>query len=525
MPFDVGKLRRLAEEDFRKAWEEGGKLVRRSGRVFELQPGGRPNPLFDLVQRFRQALIRLGFREMIVPMIIDRREVYKQYGAEAPIILDRIFFLATLERPDIGIEKKKVEEIRKFLPSFGQADVEKLQGIFRRYKLGEVSADDLIEVIATELSISDGDAERILSLFPEFRDLRPVPTDLTLRSHTTAGWFGILAELYRREPLPIQLFHVGPKFRREQRLDETHLYESWTASVVVMAKEITLEDGMEISRRIFAEVGYPEVEMKIKKATSRYYAPGTEFEVFLPRGPELIEVGDGGLYSPVALANYGIPYPVFNLGIGLERLLMVETGEGDIRKLVYPYLYAPAVFSDEDLARMVHIVQVPRTREGEEIARLLFETAKKHADAPSPCEFSVFEGEVCGRRVRVKLVEPEANKKLVGPAGFNEIFVYDGNVVAVPPAGWEKDDFVRAVREKGVPTGITFMSAFASLVGRRAEEAAEQGAGTQVQVKSVRLPSDINVEIEDAARRYITANRKRIDVRGPFFTTALIEVE
>lgn len=524
MPFDVGKLRELAEKDFRKAWEESANLVKKSGRTFELQPGGKPNPLFELVQRFRQALVRLGFREMIVPMIVDKREVYKQYGSEAPIILDRVFFLATLERPDIGIGKKKIEEIRSFLPSFNK--VEKLQEIFRRYKLGEIPADDLIETISCELSISDAEAERVLSLFPELRELRPVAGDLTLRSHTTAAWFGILAELYRREPLPIQLFHIGPKFRREQRLDETHLYESWTASVVVMAREITLEDGMEIARKIFAEVGYPHVEMKIKKSTSRYYAPGTEFEVFLEHKSGHVEVGDGGLYSPVALANYGIPYPVFNLGIGLERLLMVETGETDIRRLVYPYLYTPVALSDEAIAKMIHMVEVPRTDAGRRIAEALLETARKHADAPSPCGFLVFEEEVSGRRVSVKLVEPEENKKLVGPAGFNEIFVYDGNIVAIPPSGWEEKEFVRLVREKGVSTGITFMSAFANLVGRRAEEAAEKGEGRiEIQVKNVKLPSDVNLEIEEPARNFITTNRKKVDIRGPFFTTAVIEVE
>lgn len=522
MPFDVRRLRELAERDFRLAWEEGRKFVRRSGRAFELRPDGKSNPLFDLVQRARQALMRLGFRETIVPMIVDRREVYRQYGSEAPIILDRVFFLATLERPDIGIEKRKLDEIRSFIPSI---DESRLRSVFRRYKLGEVAADDLIETLATELSIPEADAERILSLFPEFRELKPVPTDLTLRSHTTAGWFGILAELYLREPLPLQLFHVGPKFRREQRLDETHLYESWTASVVVMAKEITLEDGMEIARRIFAEIGHPQAEMRLKRTTSRYYAPGTEFEVFLNHpglGP--VEVGDGGLYSPVALASYGIPHPVFNLGIGLERLLMVETGETDVRRLVYPHLYTPVVLSDETIAAMIFISQVPLTEEGRRVSDAVLETARRHADTPSPCEFVAFDGHVGGRRVRVRLVEREAGRRLVGPAGFNEIYVLDGNVLAIPSAGWEENEVVRSARERGVRTGISFMRAFADLVGRRAEVLAETGGTEEIQVKNVKQPSDINVGIEEAARRFITARGKRVDVRGPFFTTAVVEV-
>ena len=80
---------------------------------------------------------------------------------------------------------------------------------------------------------------------------------------------------------------------------------------------------------------------EIKKATSKYYAPQTEFEIFIqhPKTNEWIEIGDGGFYSPVSLAQYNIEYPIFNVGFGIERICMILTEVEDIRKLVYPYFY------------------------------------------------------------------------------------------------------------------------------------------------------------------------------------------
>ncbi len=353
-----------------------------------------------------------------------------------------------------------------------------------------------------------------------------MPMDLTLRSHTTAGWFLVLRELQRREPLPLQLFSIGPKFRREQRLDPTHLYESWTASVVIAAEKISLEDGEQITRKILDKLGFSEVKFSIKTATSKYYAPQMEFEIFVkhPKTGEFIEVGDAGFYSPVALSHYDIAYPVFNLGIGLERVLMIQTGETDIRALIYPYLYKAAEFSDKELADMIKCEREPGTEIGRAIAAAIVKAAQQHADESSPCEFKAFEGKLGGKRVIVRVIEPESGTKLIGPAGFNEIYVYEGNVVGVPPKGWEKDEFLNSVRKKGISTGISYISAFAALAAQEIERAAKSGKKqVKIRIRAAKLPSDINLVIDEAAQRYITANKKRIDVRGPVFTTVVAE--
>jgi O-phosphoseryl-tRNA synthetase len=522
--FDVQKIREKAKENYEEAWVGTAKLVNRDGRLFSLQGKGKPNELQELIAKARRALLQLGFTEVSVPMIIEKKEVYAQFGPEAPVILDRLFFLAGLDRPDIGISQKKLQEIRKVVPGFGR--VKDLQGIFRRYKEGAISADDMLEVMVKELGVKEEQASEVLSLFSELRKLEPIPTDLTLRSHTTGGWFLVLREMVKREPLPLQLFSIGQKFRREQRLDPTHLYESWTASVVIAAEEMSLEDGERVTREILSRLGFDSVKFSVKAATSKYYAPQTEFEVFVehPKTGEFIEIGDAGFYSPVALSNYDIPYPVFNLGIGLERMLMILTGETDIRALVYPYLYKPVKFFDADLSKMVKIERRPSTEVGNKIAAAVVRTAEEHADEPSPCEFKAFEGELSGRRLLVKVVEPESKTKLIGPAGFNNVYVYDGNVVGVPPKGWERDEFLGKVRKQGVSAGISYMEAFASLAAQEIEQAAQRGEReVKIRARMVKSPSDINLTIDEAAQLYITANKKRIDIRGPVFTTVVAE--
>jgi O-phosphoseryl-tRNA synthetase len=524
LKFDVREIRARAEKDYERAWLESAELIEKKGRFFNLQNKARPHPLQELIAEVRRALLDLGFTEVVLPILVDRREVQAQYGPEAAVILDRVFFLAGLERPDIGISRKKFQEIKRIVPDF--ADLKKIQGIFRRYKKGEISADDLVEVMVQELGLKEEQATAILSLFPEFKELKPVPMNLTLRSHTTAAWFGALRELQHREPLPLQLFSIGPKFRREQRLDESHLYESWTASLVIMAERMSLEDGDEVIRRVFSKLGFDEVRIVRKKTTSKYYAPQTESEIFVrhPATGEYLEVGDAGFYSPISLSNYDIAYPVFNLGIGLERMLMIRTGEKDIRALVFPYLYRPPEFSDEELAAAIKMQREPRTEAGRMIAAAIVRTAQQHADEPSPCEFLAYEGEVAGRRVIVKVVEPESNTKLIGPAGFNEIYVFEGNVIGVPPKGWEQDEFLNNVRRRGRATGIRYLDAFAALAADEIERAAERGEReVKIRVRAVKSLADINLRLDEAAQRYITSNKKKIDVRGPVFTTVVAE--
>jgi len=519
MRIDTKKLLKDAQKNYEKTWAESAKILKVKGKYFTLANKRKQHPLFDLIIEARNIFLEMGFAEVITPLVTEECHVYLQYGPEAPVILDRIFYLAGLPRADIGISKEKISEIKKIIPHFDE--VKELQHIFRKYKKGEIESDDLTETLVAELKMREEQATQIISLFPEFRELDPVPTKLTLRSHTTSSWFPILKEMQYKEALPLQLFSIGPKFRREQKLDVKHLYESWTASIVIMTEEISLEDGQQIVEQFFKKLGYDEVEFRIKKATSKYYAPKTEFEAFVrhPKSGESLEVGDGGLYNPLSLARYQIPYPVFNFGAGLERIAMIKTGVEDIRKLVYPHLYLKAEYTDEQLARMVEVDHTPLTREGEEIVKAVIQTAIGNANQPSPCQFVAYKGIFLSRPVEIYVYESDVGKKLIGPAALNTLYVYDRNVMGLPKEGLENTKIVKRTREKGVSTGIRYLDAVAALAVASIEKKINAGevGGIDVRVKIAKRPSDVNVRVQTAGMAYITSKNKRIIVRGPVF--------
>jgi len=518
MKFNIEHIKKQAAEDYEKAWTDTRKLFPETGHLFDLQKKSRLHPMFTLIAEMRQKLADMGFEEIQLPMIIEEAEVYKEYGPEAALILDRLFYLAELPRPEIGLSKKREEEILKIVPNFTQFDA--LRRIFREYKAAEIEADDILEIMVTRLNLKETEASSIIDrVFPEFKNLTPVPTKKTLRSHTTALWFPVLAALQNKKPLPLQYFHIGPKFRREQRLDTKHLYVSNTISIVVMAEEMSIEDAKRIAQEICRIMGFEQAKAEMKTATSKYYAPQTEFEIFVqhPQTQEWLEIGDGGFYSPVACANYGIEYPVLNIGFGVERVTMIRTGETDIRRLVHPYFYDKITFSDEDLGSTVKYTVEPHTDAGKALALQVENVVQEKKDLNSPVEIPAWEGQINGRTVKVTLWEKDPNVKLVGPAIFNEIWVKDGNIL-----GLDKNK-----PHTGVKTNATYLGGLAARVGNLAEElSAKKGAQVgEVRVKMAKRPSDVNIDLAETARLYITSEKKKFDIRGPVFFGARVEIE
>ncbi|MFQ6095625.1 MAG: O-phosphoserine--tRNA ligase, partial [Candidatus Bathyarchaeia archaeon] len=320
-------LRRVEEEGFEKVWQESADFLPKPKRM-KITTGQRgiSHPLFDLIQKMRQSFLDIGFMEVSNPMIVDENEIYKQYGPEASIILDRCYYLATLPRPDIGLSKVKCREIERLGVGMTEEKVAALQKVMRNYKRGEIESDDLIEKVAEALNTSDATAMLITSrVFPEFTSLKPEPSTLTLRSHLTTAWFLTLQAYQYKIELPVKLFSVDVRFRREQREDPTHLRVHHAASCVVMDESVDVSLGKEITRILLEPLGFEEFRFVKKKVTSKYYTPGMEYEgyIFHPGLDRWIEVTNYGIYNPIALARYGLEYPVLNVGIGVERVALV----------------------------------------------------------------------------------------------------------------------------------------------------------------------------------------------------------
>jgi O-phosphoseryl-tRNA synthetase len=491
--FDTGEIKSKAKSNFTDAWIATAKLIPTSTEI-SLSKKGKPHLVRELVQKSRQILLDLGFDEVENLTLLPDSDVVKQYGPEARVILDRVFYLAELPRPDIGLSAKRIAEIEKIAEGM---DIDKLQTILRNYKRGEIEADNLIEELIAKLGITDYQATELMDkVFPEIKELQPVSTNKTLRSHMTATWFHTLAALQDKAGFPVALFSVGPRYRNEQREDAHHLRVHHSASIVVMDPEMSLDAGRATAKNIMRQYGFSDIKFETKTATSKYYAPGQEQEVFVKHKGTWLEIADIGMYSPVALANFDIRYPVFNAGFGIERLGMLIYEVDDVRKLAYPQ-FTVVEYSDEEIAKSIRYIASPQTARGQGIARAIEEIARKHKDEVAPCEFLAWKDE----SIEVKVFEKEAGKKLIGPAGFNEICVANGAIYS---------DIVPS----GVYTGINYLRAIAMGAAAAIEDSTND---LTCQVKGIKHLSDLNLEIPEAVRQHIEGQQRKIKVGGAVF--------
>ena len=491
--FDTGEIKSKAKSNFADAWIATAKLIPTDTEI-SLTRKGKPHLVRELIQKSRQILLNLGFDEVENLTLLPDSDVVKQYGPEARVILDRAFYLAELPRPDIGLSEKRIVQIKQIAE---EIDIEKLQTTFRNYKKGEIESDNLIEELIAGLGITDYQATELLDkVFPEIKELQPVPSNKTLRSHMTATWFHTLAALQDKASFPVALFSVGPRYRNEQREDARHLRVHHSASIVVMDPEMSLDAGRSITKDIMQQYGFSDIKFETKIATSKYYAPGQEQELFVKHKGTWLEIADIGMYSPVALANFDIKYPVFNAGFGIERLGMLIYEIDDVRKLAYPQ-FSVTEYSDEDIAKSITCITSPQTARGQKIAQAIEETARKHKDEIAPCEFVAWKD----KSIEVKVVETETGKRLIGPAGFNEICVANGTIYS-------------DVVPSGIHTGINYMRAIAMGAAAAIESSHDN---LTYQVKGIRHLSDLNLQIPEAVRQHIEGQRKKIKVGGAVF--------
>lgn len=504
----------------------------------------KAHPVFFTIQRLRETYLSLGFDEAENPVIVEEKDIYRQFGPEAMAVLDRVFYLGGLPRPNVGIARKQLDEINEILqghknPIVHQDAVgggpgvsgsvynpmtketeERLRETLHAYKKSEIDGDELTCELAKVLGVDDALVVHILdTVFPEFRALEPESSRSTLRSHMTSGWFMTLGAIWERSPLPIRLFSVDRCFRREQAEGPTRLMTYHSASCVVAGEDITIEEGKAVSEALLSSFGYTEFRFQPDDKRSKYYMPDSQTEVYA-RHPVhgWVEVATFGMYSPSALAEYGIGIPVMNLGLGVERLAMIAYNANDVRQMSYPQFFQKPL-SDVDIARAVSLREEPQSREGRILASAISAAAAAHADDMGPCAFGVWEGTCTGTKIRVTIEETEDKARLCGPACANEIFIHDGSILGVPDT-----DKWKVVRTKGIPTGISYRDAVAALAAARIEEGARLLRPVHVQVKMAKLPSDINLKIEEYAMRTITDLKRKIDVRGPVFMSVRSEL-
>jgi len=508
MKLNPRRIKGQSHRDYRKTWLDTAKEIPDSFKDYSAGQG-KPHVMHELVATVRAVFLGLGFDEVENQVFIPEEEVYKQYGPEAPVILDRCFYLGGLTRPDIGLSQEKLGEVA----TVAEIDPEKLKQIFRQYRGGKIEGDDVIETMVKWLKLTTDEASKILDMFPEFRTITPVCGKTTLRSHMTAAWFPTLQAM--QDEVPMKLFSVGLRFRREQKVDSSHLRAHYGGSCVIMDEDIGLKSGMKMTEKILNALEFGDVRFEKKKATSNYYAPDTEYEVYSGD----LEVADIGMYSPVALAEYDIEYNVFNLGFGMERILMVKSKIGDVRQVLYPQFYGVRHYSDAELAKEIRIDRKPATEDGLRLQAALKKTFQEKGGIPSPCSFKAYDGQFLGKKIQVNAVEKEMGTTLLGPAALNDIYVFESGVYGLPKDTSKLKKDVSGVIAKGLQLDFGFLDAVVAAMAAEIEDVAKDGRTEGlIQYKMAKGPGDLNVKITGKARRFIESRNKPLSMKGPVFT-------
>ena len=506
MKLNIKKIKDDAKKDFEKTWVETAKLLPKKTEVKISKTRGAEHVFRKTVEQIREIFLDMGFDETENLSILPAEDVYREYGPEAAAILDRVFYLAKLPRPDIGLSKEKIAEVKKLIGKFSET---KLKEIFRNYKKGKIESDDLVEELVKQMKIKTEHATGVISLFPEFKKLKPEITDLTLRSHITGTWYHTLAAIQNKKDFPVAMFSLGLRYRNEQKEDPSHLRVHYSASIVIMDPDMSMEAGEKIVKEIIKKFGFKGSKFVNKQATSKYYAANQEKEVFVKHNNKWLELGDIGMYSPISLANFGIEYPVFNVGFGIERLTMVLENYNDIREMMYPQFYSSGKFSDKAIASSIYVLEKPKTDACKEIAKAIKNTAKKNKDAIAPIEFIAWEGKVNNKKKKVTIIEPEQGKRLIGPAGFNRIIVKGNNIIGIDKAS------------DGVLAKFDYMDGLSNKI---ASDIENKKKSFGYKVRAIRSLTDINLDIPKDIKNYIKANHKKIDIKGPVFTTIKVEM-
>ena len=90
-------------------------------------------------------------------------------------VLDRVFYLGGLPRPNVGIARDRLDKINAILgKTMASATEEKLRETLHSYKKSEIDGDELTFELSKVLETDDGIVVHILdAVFPEFRELAP----------------------------------------------------------------------------------------------------------------------------------------------------------------------------------------------------------------------------------------------------------------------------------------------------------------------------------------------------------------
>ena len=151
-----------------------------------------------------------------------------------------------------------------------------------------------------------------------------------LRTHTTAVTARELSRI-KREDLPVKVFCVGKVFRNEA-VDYKHLPEFYQVGGIVVDESVNFRHLLGILKQFYDQMGFSKI--RFRPGYFPYTEMSVEPEVWFEDRREWIELGGAGIFRPeVVKPLLGIDVPVLAWGLGLDRVVSLNSGLKDIREL------------------------------------------------------------------------------------------------------------------------------------------------------------------------------------------------
>ncbi len=490
MRWDTEQLRSNSSSDPEGAWMGTIDLVS-DGDLSPPKKKGSEHPAAQLACKARDLLLSSGFDELLLPQLVDEKDIRLQLGAEAALALNRSYYVAS--QPVPTPVDPDLSRLRAIAPSFNEAKAKSLHKLVSSFARGELGSQELLDKMVGRLGIRMEQATRVLdAIAPDLQGLSPEPIPRVMRDSLVSVWFESLSAMVRRRPLPAFLFTIGPALSRES--------SSLCTSFVMVGEDASPSSGESALNSFLQDMGITH-SLKKKKATSRHFIPGTETLILAKDGSCL---GHVGMLSPLALSNYDIGVPVFCASVSLSAAAVALGKAGTERAALYPQFYGNWILPDSTIAALVQVGESPVTQWGCDLSRKIVRTAELYSSHRAPCEFKVFDKEIEDHRVEVWLTAK--SKTLCDDSVLDELVVHDGVLINIPPTGKGADPVVRGARNSGVRTGIRLLNSFADMVASRVEKS--PFASQSIALMSVASPKDANINVPGIVSDYIESKDK-----------------
>lgn len=303
-PTEAGEISQLTPQMLKTGeWKNKKFLEYELNTVFAPVQVARKHPYKEFLQRIKEKLVGLGFREVRGSLaeieFWNMDALYMPQDHPARQIHD-VFFI---KHPD------KKAHARGAAHSGHHA--------------GEIAPPEIFE----QVFASHKHGGRTGSRGWRYEMSREISSRVILRSHDT----GISArELAKKLSPPDRVFFIAHVFRPDE-IDWKHFIEFNQLGGYVADENTSFRDLLG-TLKTFAEEVFQAESVKFVPSYFPFTEPSVELYAKIP-GRGWAEVGGAGLFRPEMCSALGVDYPVIAWGLGIDRLAMLSIGINDIREL------------------------------------------------------------------------------------------------------------------------------------------------------------------------------------------------